>query len=105
MPTPGKGKADMRGYAKGIFRALQGCQKYPASARRLGLEGKGAVKIRIDRKGKIVGEPTMHTSTGHEVLDQEALAMVRCAAPFEAPPQEFDKDVATLAIPVHFKLK
>lgn len=111
-PTPepppkssGKGKADMRGYAKGIYGALQGHQRYPAGARRLGLEGKGAVKIKVDRRGRLVGKPSIHTSTGHDVLDNEALAMVERAAPFDAPPGAFDKDVATLVIPVRFKLK
>ena len=63
------------------------------------------MKVRIDRKGRLVGQPTVHTSTGHDVLDQEALAMVKRAAPFAAPPSAFDKDVATLLIPVRFKLK
>lgn len=105
-PKPsGTGKADMRGYAKGVYRALQRHQRYPAAARRLGLEGRGAVKVRIDRQGRLVGVPAMHTSTGEAVLDKEALAMVTRAAPFDAPPSAFEKDVATLVIPVRFKLQ
>lgn len=95
----------MRSYGRGVYGAVQGQQRYPAAARRLGLEGKGVVKIRIDRRGRLVGKPMIHTSTGHDVLDKEALAMVERAAPFDAPPSAFDKDVATLVLPVHFKLK
>ncbi len=100
-----RGKADMRGYGTGVYRDMQGHQRYPAAARRLKLEGQGKVKIRIDRRGHLVGKPSIAASTGHAVLDQEALAMVQRAAPFSDLPAEFEKDVATLVIPVRFKLK
>ena len=103
--TSGNGKAEMRRYATKIHRALSKHHRYPVPARRLKLEGKCAVKIRIDRRGNLVGRPSIHISTGYPVLDKEALAMVERAAPFDALPSSFEKDVATVVIPVRFALK
>lgn len=109
---PGKGtgdqkkaKADFLGYGKSLHKRVQKQQHYPRSAKSLGLEGMAKVKVKIDRKGKLVGQPTLVKSTGHEVLDDEALAMVERAAPFDTLPVTFDKDVATIVLPLSFKLR
>ena len=106
---PGKGKsfgkADLVRYAKGIYGKVSKEQRYPASARSLGLEGKVVVKLTVNRNGKLVGAPTVAKSCGHKVLDDEALRMVKAGAPYTALPVEFSKDTLTTKIPVVFKLK
>lgn len=109
---PGKGpgdhkkaRADFVGYGKSLHKRVQKQQRYPRSARALGLEGMAKVKVKVDHKGKLVCEPTLVESTGHEVLDDEALAMVKRAAPFDTLPDTFEKDVATIVLPLSFKLR
>jgi len=80
-------------------------KRYPIAARRLALEGDVVVTLEIDRAGRLVGRPRLAKSCGHEVLDQEALRMVEAAAPFGALPESFEKDVATISLPVRFRLE
>ncbi len=95
----------MRAFGRGVHGAVAQERRYPVAARRLGLEGRGTVRLTIDRQGKLVGKPTIVRSTGHTVLDQEALKMVQRAAPFAPLPAGFAKPTATIVIPVDFKLR
>ncbi len=95
----------MQGYGRGIYGAVAKKKRYPAAARRLGLEGTVKVKLLIDRHGKLIGKPSVVVSSGHAILDEQALLMVKRSAPFPALPVEFGKDVATIVIPVRFTLK
>ena len=99
------GKAALRAYARGVHTSMESHKRYPIAARRLGLEGDVVVKIKIDRVGKLIGAPTVAKSCGHEVLDKEAVRMVQQAAPFQPLPSAFDKDTATIKLPVRFRLK
>ena len=105
-PTPkADGKAARKAYARGMHASRESHKRYPIAARRLGLEGDVVVKIKVDRVGKLIGLPSVAKSCGHEVLDKEALRMVKQAAPFLPLPSAFEKDSATIKLPVRFRLK
>jgi protein TonB len=102
-PT-GLSQGELRAYARAVRAELVRHRRYPPAALRLGLEGVAKVELAIDRRGSLVGAPRVIQSSGHAVLDEEALRVVEAAAPFVAPPQHGDKDVLVFVIPIDFRL-
>ncbi len=78
-------------------------RRYPAVAKRLGLEGRVLVELRVDQQGKLT-KLSLYRSSGHRSLDKEALRMARAAAPYRALPAGYDRPVAVVVVPVDFKL-
>lgn len=72
--------------------------RYPPLARRLGLSGKVEVCFVITPEGS-VRELRVRNGSGHEILDEQALAAVRSAAPFPPP-----RMTAFLVMPIAFQL-
>ena len=100
-----KPKFDLRAYGKQIHQMVIQHRRYPRAARRLGLEGKVLVKISVQRNGQLAEDPIIYQSSGQNVLDKEALRMVRAATPLLPLPNEFEKEAASLMIPVQFSLR
>jgi protein TonB len=72
---------------------------YPSQARRAGIQGITELGFTIHEDGSVSGV-TVRTSSGHAVLDEEAVAAVFAAAPFPRP-----HSPARIAIPISFKLR
>lgn len=100
-----KPKFNLRAYGKQIHHLVIKHRRYPRAARRLGLEGKVLVKISVLRNGTLAAAPIIYRSSGQKVLDKEALRMVRAATPLLPLPNEFEKESASLIIPVQFHLR
>jgi len=97
-------KADMRAYGMGVHSAMARHRRYPPAALQQRLEGVVKVRLVVDRRGRLVGNPTVAKSSGHRVLDEEALRMVRVAAPFRPLPEDADKDTMVFVIPMDFSI-
>ncbi len=95
----------MRAFGRGVHGSVKREKRYPVAARRLGLEGRCTVRLTINKHGALVGAPKIVRSTGHTVLDDEALRMVQRAAPFAPLPAGFGKPTMTIVIPLDFKLR
>ncbi len=80
-------------------------KRYPRAARRLGLEGVAVVMVAVAKDGTLARAPTLRRSTGHDILDREAVRMVKEAAPFMPLPSAFPKPFAVFPVPVRFKLQ
>ena len=104
-PKPGLSKADYTAYARGMRKAFLSHRRYPPAALRSKLEGVAKVKLRVDRRGRLVGKPIIVTSSGHAILDEEALRVVKASAPFDPLPANANKDVLVFVIPIDFRLK
>ena len=104
QPEPARPKVDLGAYGRSIHRSVVKHRRYPRVARRLGLEGKALVTIRVNQEGALLSA-SIKRSSGEEILDKEALRMVRAAAPFKSLPVGFDKSAVTVVIPVKFKLE
>jgi len=77
--------------------------KYPRIARRKGLAGTVILEVRVNASG-LVGECRVHASSGHRVLDEQALRTVRKWT-FE-PGRKGDERVAMwVRVPIRFELK
>lgn len=80
-------------------------QQYPASARENGVEGTPWVNIVLDEQGRVLNV-SLRKSSGANVLDNEALALIQRASPLPAPPQNvLQNQRVTFAVPIRFNLK
>ncbi|MDR2735185.1 MAG: TonB family protein [Spirochaetota bacterium] len=82
-----------------IQRRIRDKLTYPPQARRAGIQGTTEVGFVIHADGSVSGV-RVRASSGHAILDEEAVAAVFAAAPFPKPPAS-----ARIAIPVSFKLR
>lgn len=108
-PQPaGPSQADLdaarKGYADRLARAIAQHKQYPRVAQMRGWQGETIVDLKLDRNGAVLATK-IERSSGFEVLDKQALEMVRKAAPFPAPPEILKSDVFNIQVPVSFKLE
>jgi protein TonB len=82
-----------------ISRRVRSKLVYPAQARRTGLDGIVEVLFTLNTDGSVSGVSVIK-SAGAEILDAAAIAAIKSAAPFRAPPVS-----AKLLIPVVFNLR
>lgn len=96
---------DLMAYARRLSSVVASQRRYPASAARLGMEGKARVQVRVNRDGSLASPPRLVASSGYDVLDAEALRMVEAAAPFASLPEGHPRPAAEFVIPVDFSLR
>lgn len=96
------GAGMVEAYRRANFSAIRSAVlanlRYPMIARRHGWGGKVEVAFLITPEGG-VRELRIQASSGHEVLDEEAMAAIRRSAPFTPP-----RIAALLVMPVTFEL-
>lgn len=84
--------------------ALERSKRYPGAALARGHQGVVHVTFVIDRAGALVASRITHSS-GHPLLDGEALALLARAQPFPSPPQDLRGDRISIAVPIRFNLR
>jgi periplasmic protein TonB len=95
----------MRRYEQVISLWIKKFKLYPDEARNQGMEGETVVRIRIDRRGNIK-YCALERSTGYQILDHAAIAMIKRANPVPAVPHDYPPgDQMEFLIPVNFHLK
>jgi TonB family protein len=94
---------DLGSYLSGLAARVGRFQSYPLVAREMGLEGTVVVRLVVREDGSLAAAPAVDASSGHELLDDEALRIVAHAAPF-APPLGH-RGLLTLRVPVRFHLE
>ena len=94
-PTPPEGEATVSlnsqeikyvSYLSTIKKKIEPLWHYPQSARERGLQGKLALYFSIVRDGRLVKLEVLSTS-GHPLLDNQALEAVQGAAPYHPLPE------------------
>ena len=79
-------------------------KQYPPFAKQSRQQGVVLVQIKIDGLGRLLNV-NLYQSSNHELLDNQALAMVRKASPFSKPPIDDLKDEElNMVIPIAFRL-
>jgi TonB family protein len=97
--APAPDSAAIAKWHKALLARLARYNRYPAQAN--SAEGVVSLAFTVDRKGNVVTSRIEKTS-GSNVLDAEALALLARAAPLAAPPPEVaDADLKFL-LPVRF---
>jgi protein TonB len=79
-------------------------KKYPRAAQRRNQTGSPVVSFRVDRGGNVLGVKLVRSS-GHEALDEEALALFWRATPLPALPPELPGAVVESPIAINFTLQ
>ncbi len=87
-----------------VVARIQKAKRYPAKARRAGMEGTARVEFMLSARGKVISVRLI-ASSGYASLDGEALAMIRRAAPYPKIPEELGLAEIKLALPIAFELK
>lgn len=109
-PQPGISRAMLRrmliAYIRDtLSRFLDGRIDYPIAARRDRMQGVVMLRVRLARDGRILAVRLSQTS-GHDMLDQAALASVQGLGSMPAPPREIPWDDAReLPLPVTYELR
>jgi protein TonB len=87
-----------------IVALLERNKRYPETAQSRREQGVAQVFFSLDRQGRVL-ESRVVRSSGANALDEEALALLRRAQPFPAPPRELAGDHIDLTVPIRFNLK
>lgn len=107
-PPPGPSQTDLdaarRGYADRLARAIAQHKQYPRIAQMRGWQGEVLVDLKLDSNGAVLSS-RIERSSGYEVLDKQALEMIKRAAPFPSPPEILKSSVFNIQVPVSFKLE
>jgi protein TonB len=87
-----------------IVALLERHKRYPPEAQSRKEQGVAQVFFSLDRQGRVIDSRVVRSS-GAAILDEEALALLRRAQPFPAPPAEMPGQQVNLTVPIHFNLK
>lgn len=91
-------------YDNALWSAIVKHKQYPRIAQMRGWQGESVVELQIDGNGKLKSKKIIQSS-GHEVLDKQALDMVEKALPFPAPPEVLRGSSFSVKVPIAFKLE
>ena len=89
-------------YAGRVIRHLRRHQRYPAEARRNGIRGAVSLRFTLASNGSVTGAGIARGS-GHAVLDQEVMRMVRRANPFPAIPASVGRNSMSFTVTIRFR--
>jgi periplasmic protein TonB len=91
-------------YGNLLAREIAKHKQYPRIAQMRGWQGETMIELQIDGNGKVLSSK-IHTGSGHEVLDKQALEMVARASPLPQPPEALRGQSFTLLVPISFRLE
>jgi periplasmic protein TonB len=83
---------------------LERNKRYPRSAQIRREQGTVRLHFIMDRTGKVLSAQ-VDASSGHQVLDEEVMALIRRAEPLPAFPAEMTQSQLELIVPIRFSLR
>lgn len=87
-----------------LMLKLNEAKRYPSRARRYRQEGVGYLRFSMDRNGNVLSK-SIEQSSGHELLDNETLALIERAQPLPMPPNHVKGDILDFVVPIVFSLR
>jgi protein TonB len=100
----GGGNPGAADYTARLLAWLQRHKRYPREAMTRRDQGTALLYFEIGPRGQVLSY-RLRRSSGHEALDQEALALIRRAQPLPAPPPNLNGSRLRLVVPVRFSLR
>jgi len=94
----------LESYSSILANAIAKYKQYPKIAQMRGWQGTVIADLEIDSKGSVVSVKIKKSST-YEVLDNEALEMIKKASPFPTPPESLRGKNFNVLVPISFKLE
>ena len=101
--TQGRPAAELAWQSR-LLGHLEDFRRYPTRALRQRHEGVTYLRFSVDRRGG-VGAVRLERGSGSDLLDAEALDVVRRAQPVPPPPPEIEGDPVEVVVPVQFRLR
>lgn len=95
--------AMLAGYTRAVSDAVAPHKQYPAIARIRGWQGTTLVEVSVGPAGKVVATKISRTS-GHEVLDRQAIEMIYRAEPLPVVPDRRGERQILVRLPIQFTL-
>jgi periplasmic protein TonB len=83
-----------------LVAQLERHKRYPPAAG--GKAGEAQLAFSIDRSGHVLTSRIVHSS-GSQALDEEALALIKRAAPLPAPPAGVSDDKLSFVLPIKYR--
>ena len=94
----------LESYSSLLANAIAKYKQYPKIAQMRGWQGTVIADLEIDSKGSVMSVKIKKSST-YEVLDNEALEMIKKASPFPPPPESLRGKNFNVLVPISFKLE
>ncbi len=94
----------LESYSSLLANAIAKYKQYPKIAQMRGWQGTVIADLEIDSKGSVMSVKIKKSST-YEVLDNEALEMIKKASPFPPPPENLRGKNFNVLVPISFKLE
>ena len=94
----------LESYSSLLANAIAKYKQYPKIAQMRGWQGTVIADLEIDSKGSVMSVKIKKSST-YEVLDNEALEMIKKASPFPPPPENLRGKNFNGLVPISFKLE
>jgi len=91
-------------YGSLLSREFAKHKQYPRVAQMRGWQGTTRVELHIDANGNVISS-IVSESSGFEVLDKQALEMVRKASPLPLPPETLRGREFAIIVPIAFRLE
>jgi periplasmic protein TonB len=82
-----------------LVARIERYKRYPSQAK--GERGVAGLAFRLDRHGNIISSRIIHSS-GSAILDAEALATIKRAEPFPAPPADIPDNGLSFILPIRY---
>ena len=103
-PSPEKVTAATNDYSSLLAAAIAKYKQYPKIAQMCGWQGLIIIELQLNPQGGVIYSQ-IKKSSGYDVLDQEALEMIKRASPFPQPPEALRNKNFTVLVPISFKLE
>jgi len=87
-----------------LLALIEKNKRYPEAARSRREQGIAQVSFALDRKGMVANARVIQSS-GSSALDSEAVALLKRAEPFPAPPATFPGEFVVVRLPIRFTVK
>ena len=100
----GKVTAATNDYSSLLAAAIAKYKQYPKIAHMRGWQGLIIIELQLNPQGGVIYSQ-IKKSSGYDVLDQEALEMIKRASPFPQPPEALRNKNFTVLVPISFKLE
>ena len=91
-------------YIQLVQKKLNQQKRYPKRARRKRYQGRVVFHLTLNHEGAVLSSG-LAESSGHELLDREALKMIRRAQPFPAFHETMSKSELEMLVPISFVLQ
>jgi periplasmic protein TonB len=103
-PSPAATAVATASWQGQILAHLNRFKRYPAEARMRRHQGVAYLRFTLNRAGRVL-RFALDRGSGHELLDQEALALIERAQPLPPPPPELARETFELIVPLQFHLR